>query len=145
MRLVFRHLALVLCVLPAAVAGCSRESTAPAPAAQGAAAKKSAAPDPETVAAKEEAKQIFASTCSPCHGVSGAGNGTRSDEFVPPPRNFQDPGWQTSVTDAYIEKIVVQGGEAVGKSAAMPANADLASKPLVVAALREYIRRLATP
>ena len=144
MRSAFGRSALVLCALLAGAAACSKESSPP-PAAPSTAAKKAAAPAPEKVAARAEAKQVFATTCSPCHGVSGAGNGTRSDTFVPPPRNFQDPGWQASVTDAYIEKIVVQGGEAVGKSASMPPHPDLASKPLVVSALREYIRRLATP
>ncbi len=138
------RLVIALGALLALGAACSQESTAPA--TESAAAKKPAsAPDPEKVAAKEEAKQIFASTCSPCHGVSGAGNGTQSDALVPPPRNFQDPGWQASVNDAYIEQIIVVGGEAVGKSAVMPPNPELANKPLVVAAMREYIRRLATP
>lgn len=146
MSLALGRSVLVLAAALGLAAACSRESTAPAPAAESAAVKKAgSAPDPQKVAAKEEAKQLFASTCSTCHGVSGAGNGTRSDALVPPPRNFQDPGWQASVTDAYIEKIIVSGGEAVGKSAAMPPNPELTGKPLVVAAMREYIRRLATP
>jgi len=35
---------------------------------------------------------------------------------VPPLHNFQNPGWQASVTDACIEKITISGGEAVGKA-----------------------------
>jgi hypothetical protein len=38
---------------------------------------------------------------------------------------------------------VQYGGAAVGKSAAMPSNPDLMSKPAVVAALREYVRNVA--
>ena len=45
--------------------------------------------------------------------------------------------------DEYIEQIVQYGGAAVGKSAAMPANPDLMSKPAVVAALRAHVRALA--
>lgn len=120
-------------------AACSEEKKAasapPAP-------KAPAAPDPAAVAAKAQAKEIFASTCSPCHGVNGAANGPKSDGLVPLPRNFQDPAWQDSVNDAYIEKIIVLGGEAVGKSAAMPANPELADKPVVVQALRQYVRLL---
>jgi mono/diheme cytochrome c family protein len=118
---------------------CSSQETPPAAAP---APKAAAAPDPEALAAKAKAQEIFATTCSPCHGVNGAANGPKSDSLVPPPRNFQDPGWQASVTDSYIEQITVQGGEAVGKSAAMPPQADLASQPAVVKALREYIRQL---
>jgi hypothetical protein len=60
----------------------------------------------------------------------------------PRPRDFQDPQWQASVADAYVEKIIVEGGAAVGKSAVMPPNPDLAAKPEVVAALRSYLRSL---
>jgi mono/diheme cytochrome c family protein len=118
---------------------CSRQETPTAAAPAPTAAKT---PDPEALAAKAKAQEIFASTCSPCHGVNGAANGPKSDSLRPPPRNFQDPGWQASVTDAYIEQISVEGGEAVGKSAAMPAHPDLASQPAVVKALREYVRQL---
>ena len=93
-------------------------------------------------AAQDEAKEIFASRCAACHGVSGAGNGPKSGELQPKPRNFQDPEWQASVTDAYLERILVEGGAAVGKSAVMPPNPDLAGKQEVVAALRAYLRRL---
>jgi mono/diheme cytochrome c family protein len=118
---------------------CSRQET---PSAATPAPKAAAAPDPEALAAKAKAQEIFASTCSPCHGVNGAANGPKSESLRPPPRNFQDPGWQGSVTDAYIEQITVEGGEAVGKSAAMPAQPDLANQPAVVKALRQYIRLL---
>ena len=97
--------------------------------------------DPEVVAARAEAQTVYEQTCSPCHGVSGAGNGTKSDSLGIDPRNFQDPGWQASVKDAYIEEIIVKGGAAVGKSEIMPAHPDLAGKPRTVTALREYIRR----
>jgi len=117
--------------------GCSQEEKAAAPPP-----KAATVPDPAAVAAKEEAKQVFATTCSPCHGVNGAANGPKSSGLVPQPRNFQDPGWQQSVTDAYIEKVIVVGGEAVGKSATMPPHPELADKPLVVKSLRQYIRFL---
>jgi mono/diheme cytochrome c family protein len=117
------------------------QQAAPSPAAPAAAAAASV----ETAAAHKaavtaEAKQLFAERCANCHGVNGAANGPGSKELDPRPRNFQDPGWQTSVTDAYIEQIVFQGGAAVGKSAVMPAQPDLADKPEVVTALCEYIR-----
>jgi mono/diheme cytochrome c family protein len=103
-----------------------------------------AAPKAPTIspASLDEAKQIFAARCIACHGVSGAGNGPQSNELNPRPRNFQDPEWQRSVTDSYLERIVVEGGVAVGKSAVMPPNPDLAGKPELVSALRSLLRSL---
>jgi len=113
---------------------------APAPAAAPAAP---AAGEAGGEAARVEAEQIFTTRCVTCHGPQGAGDGPASAGLTPPPRNFQDPAWQASVTDAHIEQIVQYGGAAVGKSAAMPANPDLMSKPEVVSALRAYVRGLA--
>lgn len=104
----------------------------PAPAAE---------PEPVVAATPEaEARQLFEGRCSPCHGASGAGDGVAAAALNPRPRNFHDATWQSSVTDAQIENIIRVGGAAVGKSVAMPANPDLASKPAVVTALRALIR-----
>jgi len=116
---------------------------APAPAPAAAPAAPAAGGAAASDAARVEAEQIFKTRCVTCHGPEGAGNGPASAGLTPPPRNFQDPAWQASVTDAHIEQIVQYGGAAVGKSAAMPANPDLMSKPDVVAALRAYVRGLA--
>lgn len=112
-------------------------AAAPAPAAAPA-AKGSAI----TEAARTEAQQIFSTRCMTCHGLEGKGDGPGSAGLSPPPRNFQDPTWQGSVTDQHIETIIQYGGIAVGRSPAMPANPDLMSKPAVVAALREHVRSL---
>jgi mono/diheme cytochrome c family protein len=99
-------------------------------------------PPPAPVAATPEAEatQIFSGRCSPCHGATGAGDGAASAALNPRPRNFHEAAWQSAVTDAQIEQIIRQGGVAMGKSAAMPANPDLDGKPAVVAALRTMIR-----
>jgi mono/diheme cytochrome c family protein len=130
------------------VSACGGESeppaTAPAPAPAAApAAEPAAAPAAGSEGARAEAEQIFKTRCVTCHGPEGAGDGPASAGLTPPPRNFQDPAWQASVTDAHIEQIVQYGGAAVGRSAAMPANPDLMSKPEVVSALRAYVRGLA--
>lgn len=95
-----------------------------------------------TPEARKEAGQIFASRCAVCHGLQGSGNGAGAARLSPTPTNFTDPGWQKSVTDDQIEKVIVYGGAALGKSPAMPANPDLQSDPAVVAALREMIRQM---
>lgn len=101
-----------------------------------------AAKAPE-VSAHDQAQQIFSTRCFVCHGPEGKGDGPGSAGLSPPPRNFQDPEWQASVSDEHIEQIIQYGGAAVGKSPTMPSNPDLMSKPQVVTALREHIRSLA--
>lgn len=153
MKASFTRLALTgsLALLAAVSVGCKKEegggaaapNTAQAPAAQQAEAPAgSAAGGGEiTDALREEAKTIFSTRCTPCHGPEGKGDGPASAGLTPPPRNFGDAEWQASVTDEHIEKIIQFGGAAVGKSPAMPPNPDLTDKP-VVKALREHIRNL---
>jgi mono/diheme cytochrome c family protein len=92
-------------------------------------------------AAVKEAGEIFTTRCALCHGASGKGDGAAAAGLNPKPRDYSDPAWQASVTDEQIEKIILEGGAAVGKSAMMPSNPDLASKPDVVKALRASIRQ----
>jgi cytochrome c551/c552 len=92
--------------------------------------------------AQKEAETIFSQRCTPCHGPQGAGDGPASAGLTPKPRNFKDAEWQKSVTDDHIIKIIQYGGAAVGKSAAMPPNPDLAEKQPVVAALKNHVRSL---
>jgi mono/diheme cytochrome c family protein len=95
-----------------------------------------------TPAVRKEAEEVFNTRCSVCHGPRGAGDGPASAGLTPPPRNLQDKGWQATVSDDHLEKIIAYGGGAVGRSPAMPPNPDLADKP-VVRGLREHIRGLA--
>ena len=90
--------------------------------------------------ARSEASAIFTNRCVPCHGSTGRGDGPASASLNPKPRKYSDKRWQASVTDEQLEKTIMYGGAAVGKSPAMPANPDLQSKPLVVKGLIEKIR-----
>jgi hypothetical protein len=72
--------------------------------------------------------------------MNGKGDGPGAAALDASPRNYTDTTWQKSVTDDAISNIIVKGGAAVGKNAAMPPNPDLASKPDVVAALVKKIR-----
>lgn len=91
-------------------------------------------------AAIKEANAIYETRCLMCHGPTGKGDGAMGAMLQPKPRDLGDPAWQRSVSDEYIEKIIVGGGAAVGKSVLMPANADLGGKPEVVAVLRMKVR-----
>lgn len=93
-------------------------------------------------AAQAEASKIYMQRCTTCHGPNGGGDGPGAADLNPKPRNLSDATWQSSVDDAYIEKIIKLGGAAVGKSAAMPPNPDLATNEPVVKALRAKVRGL---
>lgn len=94
-------------------------------------------------AAVKEAKDIYTARCAMCHGATGKGDGAASAALNPKPRDFGDTAWQKTITDQHIEKIIVEGGPAVGKSALMPPNPDLKDKGDVVKAIRAYVRSLA--
>jgi mono/diheme cytochrome c family protein len=87
-----------------------------------------------------EGQKIFLTRCFVCHGVNGNGKGPSSAGLGADPRNFTDPNWQKSVTDDRIETVIRHGGQAIGESAAMPANSDLSDAQ--VASLIQFIRSL---
>ena len=95
-------------------------------------------------AATQEADTVWQQRCSTCHGVTGKGDGAAAVALTPKPRDFTLADWQKSVTDEHIEKIIVEGGQAVNLSPLMVANPDLASKPDVIKALRAHVRSLGT-
>lgn len=115
--------------------GSSGEDTRPA---QSQTAKKTAS----SADASAAASLIFKTRCTTCHGETGHGDGPGSIGLTPQPRSFASAAWQDSVSDEHIEKIIVSGGLAVGKSAAMPGNPDLKAKPDVVKELRAKVRSL---
>ena len=84
------------------------------------------------------ARDTFESRCATCHGATGRGDGAAARGLPVSPRNYTDVAWQRSVTDAQIRRVIVEGGAATGKSAAMPANRDL--DPEVVDALVAIVR-----
>jgi len=96
-----------------------------------------------TAADRKEAHEMFNTRCAACHGQFGRGDGPGAAGLNPKPRNYADLAWQKTVTDEEIEKAIVYGGAAVGKSPQMVGNPDLQAKPGVVAALREKVRSFA--
>lgn len=79
--------------------------------------------------ALESGARTFAMRCAKCHGAEGAGDGVDTARFTPRPPNFQDPRWQAQVDDAWLIRIITEGGARVGRSAAMPPFADLRGDP----------------
>jgi mono/diheme cytochrome c family protein len=95
-----------------------------------------------SAAARAEAESIYGERCVACHGDSGDGNGPGAANLNRKPENFHNRTWQHATSDEQIAKAIVHGGQSVGLSASMAPNPDLASKPDVVAALVERIRKL---
>jgi len=136
-------LAALGCALLLAIGACgegsvtpgAREAEAP-PAAPG----PPEAPPAPTPAAASDGAALYAQRCATCHGAAGDGKGPGGAGLAPPPRDFRDPAWQASVSDAHIEGVIAGGGPSVGLSPLMPAQADLAARPAELAALRTHVR-----
>ena len=92
-----------------------------------------------------EAKVLFMNVCAQCHGFEGKGDGAAAATLNPKPRNYTDPAWQASVTDADIKAIIVGGGQAVGKSGMMPPNPNLKGRDDVLDELVQIIRGFGKP
>jgi len=65
--------------------------------------------------------EVYKSYCVVCHGDTGKGDGAAAAALNPKPRDLSNAEYVSSLTDAYLKKIVTEGGGANGKSAAMPA------------------------
>jgi mono/diheme cytochrome c family protein len=132
-----RHSNVILAVFIGVVgAACNKSASSDQQSVSGAeATAPAAAPGPAA-----EARKMFRTICASCHGTDGKGDGPGAAALNPKPRNYSDAAWQSSVTDEDIKKTILMGGAAVGKSAAMPAQPQLQSKPLVVDELVKLIR-----
>ena len=102
-----------------------------------------AEPELEGAALRAQAQELWRARCATCHGPVGRGDGPTGRGLDPRPRDFQDAGWQARVDDARLRRVIVEGGAALGLSAEMAANADLAARPAMVGALIELVRGFA--
>ena len=123
---------------------CGKSEAPAAPSVEKAPAKTAEpAPTPTAAANADDPKEVFKTRCVMCHGESGKGDGPAAVALNPKPRNYTDAEWQKSVTDDQLKKTITGGGASVGKSALMPAQPDLASKPEVLDGLIKIIRGFA--
>ena len=94
-------------------------------------------------ALRAQAQGLWESRCANCHGFAGRGDGPTGRALDPRPRDFQDATWQAGADDARLRRVIVEGGAAVGLSAEMAANVDLAGRPALVGALVAIVRGFA--
>jgi len=129
-------LALILCV------ACGKNNEPPPPSSGVPGAKPESGPKGSQAGSTgdQRAAALFGQLCATCHGASGMGDGQAAGSLPVKPRNYTDPAWQASVTDAQIKDIIVRGGQAVGKSPMMPGNPDLTQDPEKLQGLVKIIR-----
>jgi mono/diheme cytochrome c family protein len=116
----------------AAAIACGSDAGSPASDA----AKRAAAVSPEML---EKGRGIYKSTCAPCHGESGRGDGPASKIFKPPPRDHTDAVYMDTITDEDMGKTIQMGGALKGKPL-MPSNPQIRGEELN--ALVAYVRSL---
>ena len=84
--------------------------------------------------ARAEARWIYDTRCTWCHGTEGAGDGEGARDLAVPSGDFRRSERVAEDHGEYLEAIILRGGPAVGRSALMPPNPDLKAKPQVVTA-----------
>src|SRR5262249_38282344 len=90
----------------------------------------------------QEAKELYEQTCAMCHGTSGKGDGPTSQSLQPKPADLTIVVKNKS--DAYLTKLITEGGPSVGKSPLMPSYKGLLNEKQVRSVI-QYVKRLATP
>jgi cytochrome c553 len=133
---------ILVLAMAAALAGCDKKEEPPNEGANPTEGTAGGAGSAATTASKAafEARRQFQTICATCHGPGGKGDGQAAAALNPKPRNYTDKAWQASVTDEEIKKIILGGGQAVGKSPVMPAQMQLANQPEVLDELVKIIR-----
>ncbi|HEX5216095.1 MAG TPA: cytochrome c [Vicinamibacterales bacterium] len=93
-----------------------------------------------TAAMLEKGRSTYMTTCAPCHGESGKGDGPASKIFKPPPRDHTDAAYMDAISDEELGKTIQMGGVMKGKPL-MPSNPQIRDAELQ--ALIAYVRSLA--
>lgn len=100
---------------------------------------------PETFAGQEgdpkAGKKTYDRLCARCHGYTGKGDGPTARGLPSKPRSLANGTYVKTLTDAYLFKVIKEGGSSVGKSPLMPPWGGLRDQD--VRNLVAYIRFLA--
>lgn len=95
---------------------------------------------PATVASGDavHGQQVYATTCTPCHGTGGKGDGPAAAALNPKPADHTSKEVIGARTDAKLAEIIKMGGGVVGKPT-MPAAPQLSETDVkdVIAYLRQ--------
>jgi len=119
---------------------------APAPAPNAAPPAASGAAVPASLGSGDPAKGApkYAELCSSCHGPQGCGDGPLAASLPTKPAKHCDGNVMNPLTDAFIFKVIKEGGASVGKSPLMaPWGGTLTDAQIVDVVA--YVRTLANP
>ena len=99
----------------------------------------------DTVAGREltleDGEVLFKTRCSLCHGKTGDGKGRMAKVITsPPPANLQ----KSLLPESYLQKIIAEGGQGVGRSGQMPPWKDQFNKKEIDAII-SYLMTIRTP
>lgn len=84
---------------------------------------------------------IYKLHCSPCHGITGEGNGPKSAELKINPQDHTNASYMSTRTDNQLENVIRNGGISISKSQLMPAWKDTLSDKQIKAVVK-YLRQL---
>lgn len=87
-------------------------------------------------------RALYKSTCAPCHGDGGKGDGPAGKIFKPPPQDHTNPAYMDTLTDEDMTKTIQMGGALKGKPS-MPSNPQIKGDDMK--ALLAFVRSLSHP
>ena len=133
-RGVMRRLVIGLTLL---LFGCGDSGSPPTPPTAG-----SPPPAPAASPAPVQADALYKQYCASCHGPDGKGNGPAAAALPVKPADHTNPAVMGKISDAELFKAIKEGGQAVGKSPAMPPWGSIL-KDEQIHALVAHVRSLA--
>ena len=89
----------------------------------------------------EDGEAIYKLNCTPCHGMTGEGNGPKAAELKIKPQDHTSTSYMSTRTDEQLEYVVRNGGISISKSPFMPAWKDKLSDNQIKAVIK-YLRKL---
>lgn len=125
--------------------GCNREGASTSPPGSGG---PPAAPSQSVLAAgaptAAQGEALYKQYCAACHGPEGRGNGPAAAGLPVKPADHTNGAVMNKISDAELFKAIKEGGQAAGKSPAMPPWGG-SLKDEQIRALVLYVRSLARP
>ena len=85
---------------------------------------------------------LYKSTCAPCHGEGGKGDGPAGKIFKPRPQDHTNAVYMDTISDEDLVKTIQMGGAIKGKPS-MPSNPQIRGEDMT--ALIAHVRSLSHP
>ena len=121
------------------IACSSQRSNGTSASKPAAAAVATVTPTPAMI---EHGQKIYKTTCAPCHGDGGKGDGPAAVAYNPKPRDHTNREYMSKLTDEDIKKVVQFGG-AIKNMPLMPSSPQIKGDDLRDLVI--YVRSLSEP